>query len=392
MNVYIKEFNSCVMRKQKILQYSNFLKANNHTIQKNPENSDYIIIWTCGFRKDFLDASITLINSFCKKYTETTIIVAGCIPDIAPDQMPEYNNLILVPWKNDFFVLNRIFREQPGIPFEDPIFVENQICLDAQKFRRENPDKDVTFHDQFIKLVISEGCYFKCSYCSERLAFPPYKSFPPDFLYASLKKIVEDTGIYDVMLMADSLGQYGKDVETNFPNLVHMLKSIHPDIKFAFNNLNPSNFIDFFDDMVLFIRNGWIKHLNIPIQSGSDKILSLMQRNYTKKDIEKIFQHLRQLKFDLFDTHVIIGFPGETETDFEKTVNIIKKWRPKYILASKYMEARNAPSANLPNKIEEQITIERLNKIEKLCQQLGIICNIDGSELSQKRLQRMMNK
>jgi len=392
MKVYIKEFNSCVMRKQKILQYYNFFKANDHSIHNKPEGSDYIIIWTCGFRKDFLDASINLINFFCKTYKEKKIIVAGCVPDIASELIPEYDNLIIAPWKKDKIVLYNIFRKQSDNHFDNPIFVEKQICIDSQKFREENPNKDVTFHDQFIKLVISEGCYFNCSYCSERLAFPPYRSFARDLLYSSLKKIIAETGVYDVMLMADSLGQYGKDIQTDFPSLVHKLKSIDSKIQFAFNNLNPSNFIDFFDEMISFVNYGWIKHLNIPIQSGSDKILSLMQRNYTKKDVERIFNNLRQLKFDLFDTHIIIGFPGETEADFEETVDLIKQWRPKYLLASKYMEAINAPSANLSNKVDELVTINRLNIINKLCQQIGIICNIDGSELSKERLQRMIKK
>ena len=333
-----------------------------------------------------------LIKNYREKYDDSKLLVSGCVPDIAPELIPCDENILVAPWKDDIRMLNGIFSGKYELSSFSPILVEERICGDAELYRKENPEKDITFHDQFIKLVISEGCYFKCTYCSERLAFPPFRCFPIKELFESSKEMVEQTGVYDIILMADSLGQYGLDIKTDFPALVRKLKSIHPDVRFAFNNLNPTNFIEFIDDMEFFIKEGYIKHLNLPIQSASDKILQLMNRTYTKKDVIKIYELLDRLNFKAFDTHIIIGFPGETDKDFYETLDFLIDYKPRYVLASKYMEAKNAPSAKLPNKIDDVIAMKRLTETDKVMKDSGIICNIDGSELSKQRLNRLIHK
>ncbi len=270
-----------------------------------------------------------------------------------------------------------------------PILREKCLCIDASEYRKENPDRDATFHDQFNKLLISEGCNFKCAYCSERLAFPPYRSFSPESLYESCKSLIEDTGFYDIILLADSLGQYGCDIGTTFPELVRKLKSIHPDVGFAFNNLHLYNFLEFSDDISFFISNNYIRHLNLPIQSGSDRLLKLMNRIYMRKDIETAFGLLEKLNFTAFDTHIIVGFPGETEDDFEHTMELLLRYKPQYVLASKYMESRNAPSAKLKDKVHDDILFDRLRRTEECLLKEGIICNCDGGNLSKNRLERL---
>jgi tRNA A37 methylthiotransferase MiaB len=379
------------MRKQKIAQYRKFLTANGHEIVNTPEESEAIIIWTCAFRADFRDCSIDLIEHLQRKY-QSRLIITGCLPDIAPELLSRFNNVEIVPWKKDTAGFNRIFSTDQELETFAQIYIGDHKCENAESYRKENPDQDVTFHDQFIKLVISEGCNFTCSYCSERLAFPPFKSFPEDKLIESCRAMVEKTGFYDIMLLADSLGQYGSDIGTNFPALVRKLRGIDSRITFAFNNFNPANFIEFFEDIRFFIKEGYIKHLNLPIQCASDKLLKLMERTYTKKDLIRIFNLLKELEFKAYDTHIIIGFPGETDEDLKETLDFILEYRPRYVLASKYMGSGNAPSAKLPGKVDDVTALKRLNIAAKILKEAGIICNSDGSELSKQRLQRMFNK
>ena len=84
-----------------------------------------------------------------------------------------------------------------------------------------------------------------------------------------------------------------------------------------------------------------------------------------------------------------MGFPGEREDDFEETLNLLLRYRPQYVLASKYMEPAQAPSSILSDKVKDRVAFERLRKTEERLVQAGIICNCDGSQLSKSRLERI---
>ncbi len=389
MKIFIKGLNACAMRAQKLKQYRKFLLANNHTLVDSPAEGDIILVWTCAFRTDHRDGSIEKIRYYLSNYT-AKIVVTGCLPDIAAELLDFNSSRVSVAnWKEDIKKLNEIFEVKNSLESFWDVFIEERLCEDATKYRLRNPEKDATFHDQFIKLLVSEGCNFKCSYCSERLAFPQYRSFPPQLLYAACEEVVNKSEVYEVILLADSLGQYGSDIDTDLPFLLKNLKKIHPDIKFALNNLHLSSFINFLDDMKYFIENNYLSHLNLPIQSGSDRILNNMNRIYAKRDIENAFGLLNDIGFNSFDTHIIVGFPGESEDDFEETLELLVKYRPRYVLASKYMESRNAPSAALPNKVDDGTASKRILKAEELFRQNDIICNCDHSKLSKDRLKRI---
>jgi len=390
--VYIKPLNSCQMRNQKILQYQQFLLSQGYSIADNIEKSDLLIIWTCAFRGDVLELSLSEIERYQNTF-KGEVIVAGCLPDIAPELLKTKFSGRILNWRDDenklidFFGGNRSAVEQSL-----PVYGAERLCENTEKYRKENPDKDATFHDQFIKLVVSEGCGFQCAYCSERLMFPPYRSFPVNKLVGKCRMIFEKTGVLEVILLADSLGEYGRDIGTDLPTLIHELKTIHPDIKIALSNLNLSNFMEFYDDMSAFLKNGTFRHLNLPIQSASPKILKLMNRTYTRKDMERIFQLLNESAFQEFDTHIIIGFPGETEEDFDETLDFILRHKVKYVLASTYLEIDTMPSAKLPDKVSPEIIKTRIKKCAEIFQKAGIIYNVSDGKLMKDRLYRLTQK
>lgn len=389
MKVFLKGLNGCVMRKQKLNQYSDFLVSNRHDIVPDPHSGDRIILWTCGFREDVKKNSIDEIKRYLHNYPHK-LIVAGCLPDISPESIQNFS-CVVIPWKQDEALLEKIFGGTVPMKHIPAVFGEENICNDATACRKENPEKDITFHDQFIKLVVSEGCNFSCTYCSERLTFPPYRSFLEEELTEKCRQLVEKTGCYDVILLSDSLGEYGCDTGSSLIVLMEKLFSIDRRLRIALNNLNPAGFIRFQADIKKFIEIGRIRHLNLPIQSASQKILKLMNRPYTAQDIENIFQILNNLQFKEFDTHIIIGFPGETEGDFVETMEFLTRHKPKYVLASACMESGSMQTMFLPYKIDNAIKKSRLKKLYDCMTGAGIICNTDDSDLSLERLRRLNN-
>jgi tRNA-2-methylthio-N6-dimethylallyladenosine synthase len=375
VKVYIKGLNSCVMRKQKLEQYKNYLLSNGHEVVNRPENSDYNILWTCAFRHDVYANSLSEIERY--GLYRGKLLVAGCMPDIVGSKEND------IPWASDER-LEEIFGGNLKEFFKP--YSEEMVCEDATAFRVDHPDADVTFHDQFNKLVVSEGCNFHCTYCSERLAFPHHKSFSLEQIAEEFKKFSGDN--HRFILLADSLGDYGSDIGSSLPELIRTLWNIDRKSTFALNNLNPTSFIKFWNDMMGLIVYGTICHLNLPIQSASNRILKLMNRGYTKEDVAKIFDWLNSEKKD-FDTHVIVGFPGETEDDFNETVEFCLKYHPKYVMASAYFETPKMPSSKLRNKIPTSIVCLRLRDFANQMRMSGIICNIDYGESILNRLGKL---
>lgn len=389
MRVYIKGLNSCVMRRQKLKQYGDYLIYHGHTLVDAPKQSDVILVWTCAFRQDVKDNSIAELVKYENRYN-ADVIAAGCLPDIDLEDLKQHFHGKIVSWKDDENQLDAIFKTKE-CDFAEylKVYAENKLCDVAEQHRKDNPTEYITFHDQFVKIVISQGCTFSCSYCSERLAFPPYQSFPSADIVEQCKQRIKETNQFDIMFMADSVGEYGSDINSSLPELLHKTIAIDSRIKIALSNLNPASFMQYFDDYLDLIQNNKIAHVNLPIQSASPPLLESMNRTYTAEEIDKIFTAFNDLNFTRFDTHLIVGFPGETETDIQTTIDFILKHRFGYILVSRFMEAPKIEAANLPDKVDDTTFELHINLVRQSLGNKGIILNVDDSSLMQDRFARL---
>ncbi len=382
--VYMLPMNSCFMRRQNNEKYERYLMQDAKRIKtESLEDANEIYVWTCAFRTDAKENSQQTVIELAKRYPEKQIFVCGCMPDIAKKERSiysTYQNIKVIPWKKE----NEIF--QTDLSAYDDVLVERPLCRNIDEYKRQNPDKPAAFPDQFIKANISEGCNCDCAYCSEKLAFPPFRSFPIDSIVSKCKSLIGENG-YDIMLLADSLGEYGKDLpHTDLTILMNALYKLDPRVRIALNNLHPMFFLKFSDYFVQRIKEGRIRHINIPIQSASTPVLERMRRNYTGADVERIFSTFNHLGFKEYDTHLLVGFHGETENNFMETVNFICRHKPKYVLASCFMET---PEGSIGFQPEERVMqAEKERRITLLAERFveaGIIVNCDGSELSKKR-------
>ncbi len=178
---------------------------------------------------------------------------------------------------------------------------------------------------------------------------------------------------------------------SSLPKLIRRLREAVPEIMIAMQDLSPYHFLKFYDDIVEFIKEGFIAHLQIPYQSANDRILKLMARPYAKTDLEKVFSTLNELGFKEIDAHIIVGFPGETDEEFEESVEFAVKHRIKYLLVNGFMESPGMPAAKLPGKISTETKWKRLQYAERRFKKAGIISNCDYSSLAGERFRRMNN-
>lgn len=391
MRVFLKGFNSCPQREQKLEQYAAFLRANGHRLVEQPEDSEALVLWTCGFRADVRDNCLEQLEAVgARAPAAAECYAVGCLPQIAPGQMTADRHGQALGWIEEA-ELEAVFRTQGGAGLEDvrTVMAKPAVCADADAYRKAHPGAAVTFHDQFNQIVVSEGCPFKCTYCSERLAFPKYRSMAPDAIEAAVRQVLAASATGDFMLVADSLGEYGSDIGTSLPALIGRLCAVAPTLRIACNNLHPMNLMRDFDAYLPFIAAGRIAHLNLPIQSGSTTVLQRMRRLYDRAGIEALFARLRQAGFADYDTHVIVGFPGETEHEFAETLEVVEAIRPRYVMVSAFMNCEDAPAAAMPDHVDEDIIERRMVAASDRFRGLGIRFTAEGSEAIRDRLARI---
>lgn len=163
------------------------------------------------------------------------------------------------------------------------------------------------------------------------------------------------------------------------------LKRVDPNLRIALSGFHPAHFLRCWDEMETFIRNGDIRHLMLPIQSAADRILELMNRGYSRADIARLFTFLNDVGFTEFETHLILGFPSETDAEADASVEFVLRHRPRYVLASSFMEAPGIPAARLPGTIDAEVRFLRTKRAGERIRAAGILCNSDDSELSVAR-------
>lgn len=389
MKVFVKGLNTCPQRNQKMQQYLTFLRGNGHQIVDTPEQGDSVLVWTCGFRRDVRDNTLAQLAEYDQRFGDK-VVATGCLPKITPTLLAEHFPGATFAWTDEEAELERLYGTGAmSLAEAERIYTKPALCTDAAQWRRDHPDADVTFHDQFLQLMTSEGCPYKCTYCSERLAFPPFRSFAEDELIQAARERMTETGQHDLILIGDCVGEYGRDTGSSLPRLIRRLVEAEPRVRVALSNFHPRHFLDDLDDYAALITSGHIRHLNLPIQSACDRILKLMARHYTQAELRVGFEQLRTLSFTEFDTHVIVGFPGETDAEFEETLRFVLEMRPKHVLLSRFMDCEDAAAFNLPNKVSDDVIARRSDDARTRIVAAGILCNDEGSELIQERLRRL---
>ena len=187
-----------------------------------------------------------------------------------------------------------------------------------------------------------------------------------------IKKLVDD-GVKEIMLLGQNVNSYGLDLKENKINFAELL--------FKVNNINGLERIRFMtshpkdlsDDLIFAIRdlNKVCKHLHLPVQSGSNRILKLMNRKYTR---EKYLDLISKIKMNINDialsTDIIVGFPGETEDDFLETIDLIKKVEFNSAFSFIYSKREGTPAAKMPEQIDSEIVKKRFGYLIKVLNEI----------------------
>jgi len=223
------------------------------------------------------------------------------------------------------------------------------------------------------------GCNNFCSYCIVPYVRGRERSRKPEDIIAEIKRLVAD-GVVEVMLLGQNVNSYGKNLETpvTFAQLLRQVNEIDGLERIRFMTSHPK---DLSDELIAAMRDckKVCKHLHLPLQSGSSRILEIMNRRYTKEGYLELVDKIRAAVPDIsLTTDIIVGFPGETEEDFEETMDVVRRVRYDSAFTFIYSKRTGTPAAAMENQVPEPVVKERFDRLLKEVQKISSeVCGRD---------------
>jgi MiaB-like tRNA modifying enzyme len=328
-----------------------------HTLATNESESDLNLIVTCSVKDTTANKMMHRIKSLKKK----PLIVAGCLPKAEKNNVEKFteNASLLGPNSlgKTLDVINSTLKGRKQIALED-----SDISKIGLPKVRLNPTVGI--------VEIASGCMSECTFCQTKLSKGDLSSYRLGDIVRQVQTEIKE-GCKEVWLTSTDNGCYGLDIGTDLPTLVNTVTEIPGDFMIRVGMMNPmymprikTNLIESYDNDKVF------KFLHIPVQSGSDKVLNDMKRGHTSETFREIVKKVKE-RFENFtiSTDIIVGFPSETEEDFQKTITLLDETKPDVVNLSKYSARPGTDAAELKQidaaeiKRRSKIIFEQINKI-----------------------------
>jgi len=327
-----------------------------HTLVDDSSKSDLNIVVTCSVKDATANKMIHRIKSLKSK----PLVVAGCFPKAEKSTVEKFTENASLLGPNSLGmtleVINSTLNGKKQIALEDSDL--SKIGLPKVRL---NPVVGI--------VEIASGCMSECTFCQTKLSKGDLSSYRLGDIVRQVRTEIKE-GCKEVWLTSTDNGCYGFDIGTDLPSLVNAVVEIPDDFMVRVGMMNPMYMPRIKEDLIESFDNDKVfKFLHIPVQSGSDKVLHDMKRGHTVGTFREIVKKVKERFGDFtISTDVIVGFPSETEEDFQKTVNLLDETRPDVVNLSRY-SARPGTEASEWEQIDvaevkrrSKIIFEQINK------------------------------
>ena len=323
------------------------------------EEADLIILNTCSVREKPVAKLFSEIGVFNKKRKKGSKIgICGCTAS-------HMGGEIIKKAPSVDFVLGarNVSRIKEAINTPKAVITDINFDDTTYMFKgfRQNRYKD------YLNIMV--GCDKKCTFCIVPKTRGKEISIPTDKILKEIQKLVND-GVKEITLLGQNVNNYGKRFsvkhkKTDFTTLLKEITKIDGLERVRFTSPHPLHADDQFIEE--FANNPKIcKHMHFPLQSGSTKILKAMKRGYSKEWFLDKIKKLREIPNIVISTDIIVGFPGETETDFQETIEVVKKSEFEQMFSFVYSPRPHTEAEKFENQIPKEIAKQRLQKLQSL--------------------------
>lgn len=335
------------------------------------EEADFVIYNTCTVRENAnqrVYGRLGYLNSLKKKHPHMMIALCGCMmqePEVVEKLKKSYRFVDLIFGTHNIFK----FAELIVTHFESKRMVID-IWKDTDKIVEDLPTERKFSFKSGVNIMF--GCNNFCSYCIVPYVRGRERSRNPKDIVKEIEELVQD-GVKEVMLLGQNVNSYGKNLEKplSFAELLQKIEEIEGLERIRFMTSHPK---DLSDELIEVMGNSKkiCGHMHLPLQSGSTRILSEMNRRYTKEQYLLLVEKLRASVPDIsLTTDIIVGFPGETEADFLETMDVVKKVQFDNAFTFIYSKRTGTPAAAMTEQVPEDIVKERFDRLLKEVQELS---------------------
>jgi len=366
MKVYLKAL-GCRLNEAELEQWSRQFMAKGHAIVNNGAEADVVVLNTCAVTTEATKKSRKLMNRLHRENPQSKLVVSGCYATLEKEEVANRLGVDLVVDNQDKELLPQRVMDQ---------FSANTMPLIAME-----PNEPSLFargkHRAFIK--IQDGCRYRCTFCIVTLARGEERSRSIEDIVTEVNTLYQE-GIQEIILTGVHVGGYGSDLGLSLLELVKALlqETDIPRIRFA--SVEPWDLPDEF--FALFENTRLMPHMHLPLQSGADSVLRRMSRRCKTKDFSDLVRQARLAIPDFNVTSdIIVGFPGETEDEWQQTVDTVESIGFGHLHIFSYSPREGTKAAGLPNPIATTIKKQRSLQMHQL-----------ASRLKQEMLNSQLNK
>jgi len=357
MKFYIETY-GCTANKSDASLIKGILIEKNHEIVNDIKKADSIILITCTVI-DTTEQKMLSRLRVLKKNSKTTI-VAGCMASIQADLIKEIlPNAKLLPPQYSYQIMDVINNKKTAF-----------IKKDKTLFPK--------YYEEIIAPIsIAEGCLLSCSYCITSFARGKLKSYPKDDIGQDICNAIRQ-GCREIQLTAQDTSSYGLDTGSNLGILLKYICKIKGDYKIRVGMMNPYNAMKNIDSIIKGFNDLKIyKFLHLPVQSGDNDILKKMNRKYTVENFLEIIRKFKAKHSNItLSTDVIVGFPTETDEQFQNTIDLLKNVKPDITNITRYSARPYTKAKSMKGRIKTEIVKQRSKILTDLCYEISNKNNI----------------
>ena len=360
---YCIETWGCQMNEEDSEKLSGMLKSIGYTRTENKEESSIILFNTCCVRENAENkvyGNLGNLKKLKKKNPNLVIGICGCMMQqkgMADKILKEFPYVdIIFGTHNAYKFPEYLHRVQTDHVQVKEIFDKETEIVEGIPVDRESDVKGF--------VTIMYGCNNFCTYCIVPYVRGRERSRKPEEIVKEIEDLVA-RGYKEVTLLGQNVNSYGKGLEDemNFAGLLRRVNEIEGLERVRFMSSQP---MDLTDDVILAIKecDKLCEQVHLPVQSGSDRILKKMNRHY---DREKYMELINKIKTEIpgcsITTDIIVGFPGETDEDFEDTLNLVKEVGYDSAFTFIYSRRNHTPADAMEDQVEDSVKHERFNKL-----------------------------
>lgn len=381
--------NGCSENKMDCAEMKEFFLKNGWFITNDLASADIVFFNSCGVTSVRENTSLDMLSEIKKhKKQSAEIIVWGCLPKINKERLCEEHKDIIIfdldeaEHLEDYFEgevrfkdieANYLVTSRGGLSRRGHYnleYLKNLLRFPIYFLRRRGGhilnrgSALVSFIDPDIfSIRVSTGCLSACTYCGVRFSRGKLESQPLHKIVAQFKKGLEK-GFRKFTLIGTDLGAYGKDQGTDLTSLLSNLLEDHRDFELLLPNINPRWLQTMLPDMKNLVKSQKIVVIGAGVQSGSNRMLRLMNRGYNSEDFKEALTSLKETFPALrLRTNIIVGFPSETEEDFHDTLRLLNEIDFTFADVHRYSPRSKTKAANMSGQLTEEVIEERFQRL-----------------------------